>query len=283
MNPSLKLFSHRILYKMNPKYKKPYVRKGKKASALPSAVSLVKAVAKKVVSDALEDKYVTTSIVGTGLPLYFNAAISSTSEIYPLLPAIVQGTNANNRVGDKIRPKRLRVDFVITANGSYTSSQLNQVRVFILEDKSIRFTPALRDIALTQIGTPIATQLLDFGSNPGGFLGLPSHVMARANRQRYTVFADKVKEICSGSGITPQPPAYTGTQVFVSGQQCVKFSVRIPTPKVLKYSQALDTWPSNFAPFMCLGYVQPDGNISPDNLLTRVACNWVAHLDYEDA
>jgi hypothetical protein len=63
----------------------------------------------------------------------------------------------------------------------------------------------------------------------------------------------------------------------------MKFSVKIPTPKVLKYSRNLDTYPSNFAPFLCLGYVQPDGNASPDNLLTRVACNFVTHLDYEDA
>jgi hypothetical protein len=132
-------------------------------------LGLVAAVAKKVVANALEDKYVTGSILGTGLPVYFNAAISSNAEIYPLMPAIAQGTATSDRVGDKIRPKYMRVDVVITANGSYTSSQINQVRLFILEDKSIRFTPALKDIVATQVGTPISTQLLDFWLNCWGF------------------------------------------------------------------------------------------------------------------
>jgi len=249
-----------------------------------TSTALVKAVAKKVVSDALEDKYASAYIYPQGVPAYFNAGIVSNSECYYLLPGITQGTASNNRVGEKIRPKSLKVDFVITANGSYTSSQINQIRLFILEDKSIRNLDALRDIPLTQTGTPITTQLLDDGGITVGFQGLPTDIMRRVNKRRYTVFKDKHLMILSGSGQTPQNTnGYTGTQVFVSGQQCVKFSVKIPTPTVLKYSKELDFYPSNFAPFFCLGYAQPDGNAYPDNLLTRVAVNWVVHLDYEDA
>lgn len=247
------------------------------------AVALVKAVAKKVVEDALEDKYTTASMTLTGYPVYFNASIGSNAEIYPVLPQIGQGTNSSDRVGDRIRPKKLQVDVVITANGSYDSSQLNQVRLFILQDKSIRNTAALKDITALQTGTPIQT-LLDFGGNVGYFTGIPSDIMRRVNKQRYTVFKDKVLEVCAGKGQTPQPGnGYNGTQTFVSGQQCWKLSFIIPTPKVLTYSAYGDAWPSNFAPFMCLGYVQPDGNASPDNLLTRVAVNWISHLDFEDA
>jgi len=245
----------------------------------------VTAVAKKVIADALEDKYA-TSIIGSigGVPLYFNASIGSNQEVYSLLPAISQGTNSNQRVGDKVRPKSLRVDFVITANGSYNSSQLNQVRLFVLEDKAIRNPSALRDIPALQTGTPISTELLDLGGTTGGFFGQPNQIMYRINRQRYTVHKDKVLELCAGNGQTPQAGnGYNGTQIFVSNEQCWKVSVKIPTPAVLKYSGALDTFPTNFAPFFCLGYVQPDGNASPDQILTRVAVNWVSHLDYEDA
>jgi len=244
----------------------------------------VKAVAKKVVTDALEDKYNKEEIAFGGLPVYFNAAISSTAECFPLLPKIAQGTDSHQRVGDRIRPKKFTVDVVICANGSYNSSSLNQVRLFILQDKSIKFTPDIRSIVATQPGTPIATQLIDYGSSVGGFQGIPNQIMMRVNKRKYTVFHDKVVEVLSGNGQTPQAiNGYNGSQVFVSGQQCYKLRFTVPTPAVLKYSQLLDVYPSNFAPFMCLGYVQPDGNASPDNLLTRVACSWVSHLDYEDA
>jgi len=244
--------------------------------------ALVTAVAKKVVSDALEDKYITAGAGST--PKYYNAGISSNSEIEVLMPAMQQGTNSGDRIGDKIRPKRLRVDVVVTTNGTLNSSQLNLVRIFFLEDKSIRNSVALKDIALTQIGTPIATQLLDSGGVLSGFTGVPNQIMRRVNRQRYTVFKDKVAELLAGTGQTPNASnGYNGSQVFVSGQQCFRFSVVIPTPAVLKYSQAADNYPSNFAPFMAVGYVQPDGNASPDNLISRITVNWVSHLDYEDA
>jgi len=246
-------------------------------------LGLVSAVAKKVVADALEDKYAAIQIGGGGMPIYFNAAITSNQEVYPLLPQIIQGTNSNNRVGDKIRPKKLRVDFVITANGQIPSSQLNQVRLFVLQDKSIRNSNALRDVVGAQIGTPIATALIDKAGVTTGFDGTPSSVMFRVNKERYMVYKDKVYEVLSGLGLTPQPPTNYGTQTFVSGQQCYKFSVVIPTPATLNYSGSLDFWPTNFAPFMCLGYCQPDGNAAPDTLTLRVACNWVSHLDFEDA
>jgi hypothetical protein len=263
-------------------------RKNNKTGANSKAptTALVKAVAKKVLSDQLEDKYARLiPPTESGVPVYFNANISANSECYPVLPQVAQGTNSNERIGDKIRPKRLRVDFVITANGSYNSSQLNQVRLFVLQDKSIKDLEALRDSIVEQrTGTPISTELLDVGGQTNGFFGNPDQVMSRVNRNRYQVYKDKVCEVIAGLGQTPQATnLYLGTQVFVSDKQCWKFSVIIPTPVLLHYSQNDSVWPTNFAPFFCLGYVQPDGNAAPDSILQRIAVNWYCHLDYEDA
>ena len=260
-------------------------RKTKKTKAPASTKKLVTAVAKKVIADALEDKYAILSPGNTGgVPSYFNALIANNLDCYPLMPMIKQGTNSNERVGDKIRPKHMRVSFVITANGSYVSSQLNQIRLFILQDKGIHYTPNIRYIPTVSAGTPIATELMDLAGTVGGFLGEPVDIMRRVNRQRYHVFHDRVFEVCAGKGQTPQPSnSFTGDQIFVSNQQCFKVTFRIATPAVFKYSNPSDVYPTNFAPFFCLGYVQPDGNATPDNLLTRIACNWYTQLDYEDA
>nr|WPR18611.1 MAG: capsid protein [Chemarfal virus 231] len=69
----------------------------------------------------------------------------------------------------------------------------------------------------------------------------------------------------------------------IGNDSCRVLTCEIPCPAKLLYSSVVDQWPSNFAPFFCLGYVQPDGNASPDTLITRVACSWVSHLDFEDA
>jgi hypothetical protein len=244
----------------------------------------VKAVAKKVVSDQLEDKYQTRLSQTSGYPRLYDASITG---VFPLLPSIAQGVESNNRVGDRIRPKRMRVDFVLTADSIQTSSLLVNCRLLILEDKAIKNSLDLLTIPGTQPGTPITTELLQYGTNLAGYTSTPTDDMARVNYERYTVIKDIHKEICKGDGQGPNVTnSFIGAQTFVSGQVCHKFSVTIPTPKVLKYSNALDLYPSNFAPFFVLGYVQPDGNIGntlPTQLTQRIALNFVTHFDYEDA
>lgn len=253
-----------------------------KAAAKPT-VALVRAVAKKVVAASLEDKYQTRLIQSTGFPRYFNTPITA-NDIYPLLPAISQGVDVNNRIGDKIRPKRMRVDFTITTNNDTDSSLDVNVRLLVLEDKSIKASAQLIPIATVQPGTPIDSQLLQYGSTVAGYTGIPTDDMARVNTERYTVIKDIRKELIKGMGQGPTPAnSFLGTQAFISGQQTYKVSVVILTPAVLKYSQTLDTFPSNFAPFFVLGYVQPDGNAGLTSLTQRVAVNFVTHLDFEDA
>jgi len=230
------------------------------------------------VSDTLEDKYARGEIQFGGEPRYFNASIGSTTECYPLLPQVQAGAEGHERVGDKIRPKSLRVDFTICANGSISSSMMHQIRLFILEDKGIKTLSLLAQ-------TPIDTQLLDLGNVVAGFSGFPNQILQRVNKRRYKVFHDKVMVVGKGTNQTPNAGnGYVGTQTVIDKLQVHKFSVRIPTPAVLNYVNPLDNYPSNFAPFMCLGYVQPDGSSSVLDFGTlRVGCNFVSHLDYEDA
>jgi len=243
----------------------------------------MKAVAKKVIRDQAEDKYITRFAQTSGLPRYFNGMITA-SDIYYLLPPIIQGTASNQRIGNKIRPTRLRVDFVLTVNGAFDANLLLHTRLMVLRDKTINSTLELIPLPGTQPGTPVATELLDIGGGTSGFNGEPGLIMARINKERYTVIRDVQKEVCSGSGLTPQASnSFAGTQTFVSGAQAHRFSVVIPTPKTFNYSLETDQYPTNFAPFFVLGYAQPDGNALNTNLLSRIALNYLVHLDYEDA
>ena len=233
-------------------------------------------VAKKVVADALEDKYARAEIAPGGQPVLFNASITTYAECYPLLPKVTQGVDSYQRVGDKLRPKSLRVELYIVANGTLTTSMLQRVRLFVLQDKSLSNWSAIDT-------TPIGNQLLDFGSFLGGFSGLPNCELIRVNKRRYKVIKDKVVTLAKGTGLTPNTGGINGTQTFVSGSQYHKITFKIPTPAVLHYSNPLDNYPTNFAPFMCLGYTQPDGDTAPDSGVFKVAVQFSSHLDYEDA
>lgn len=227
-------------------------------------------------SDKLEDKYARAEIQPGGQPVLFNASITAPSEQYNLLPSVVQGTDSFNRIGDKIRPKSLRVDIYVTANGTLTTSMLQRVRIFMLEDRTLKSW-----VNLTS--SPVATQLLDFGSFLGGFSGLPNCELIRVNKRRYKVIKDKTLTLAKGTGLTPNTGGINGTQTFISGNQYHKFSVKIPTPAVLHYASAGDSYPSNFAPFLVAGYTQPDGDVAPDSAVFKVAIQYSSHLDYEDA
>lgn len=248
-----------------------------------ATVALIRAVAKKVVGDQLENKYETRLSQTSGYPRIYDCQITS-NDIYPLMPAISQGVASNERTGDKIRPKKMRVDFTLTTNNADTSSLNAQVRLLVLTDKTIKNSLELPPIVGTQPGSPVGTELLQYGGVVAGYTALPSDDMARVNTERYSVIKDIHKELIKGAGTGPLPAnSFIGTQTFVTGLSTHKFSVIIPTPAVLKYSQATDTFPTNFAPFFVLGYVQPDGNAGPSNLLQRVVLGYVVHFDYEDA
>lgn len=247
-------------------------------------IALVKAVAKKVVRDNLEDKYQTRLNQSTGYPRLYDAGITA---VYPLMPVINQGTASNERVGDRIRPTRMRVDFTFTANWSIPSSLIANVRILVLNDKAIKSTPDLAQIPGTQPGTPITTELLQYASSLAGYTSTPTDDTARVNYERYSVIKDIHKEVIKGAGLGPVATnSFVGDQVFVSPNTTHKFSVVVPTPKILKYSNATDLYPSNFAPFFVLGYCDPNGNTGnvAENWLTqRIALNFITHFDYEDA
>jgi len=270
---------------MKAQWKKPRARKAKKAMAKKPTVALVKAVAKKVVSDALEDKYQTRLLQTSGYPRLFDAGITS---VFPLMPVINQGTESNNRIGDRIRPKRMRVDFTVSANYDLSSSLVTNVRLMVLQDKSIKDTLALPPSTGVQPGTPISTELLQYATQVTGYTATPTDDTARVNYERYTVIKDIHREVLKGYGIGPNviSNGLIGDQTFVGSQITHKFSVVIPTPAVLRYSQQLDDYPTNFAPFFVLGYTNPGGftGNTPDNWLSqRIACNAIVHFDFEDA
>lgn len=243
-------------------------------------VSLVRAVAKRVVSDALEDKYARTDINPGGQPLLINSTISSlVTDVFPILPFVVQGTDSFQRIGDKITPKSLVLKLYVVANGAVTSSFLNRVRVFILEDRTLK---NYNDLLAVGTGSPIGSQLLDAGNALQGYGGIPHDNYIRVNRRRYKTIKDVGFTLMKGAGTTAQS-AVPGTQTSMIGSQYHQMTFRIPTPKRLLYVNPSDTYPSNFAPFFCMGWTHPDNGATASDTPLKVLAYYNVEMDYEDA
>jgi len=285
----------------NMKNRKP--RTAKKTATKPKVSSTLALAVKSIISKELENKYV-TSFPGRANAVYPGVAWAgagsgilqipqirnngTVTNIVPLMPPIQQGLADFNRVGDKIRPINMTVHFDVSMFTKNINSNYLLVRLLCLSDKSIKDTEALNfNTVVPQTGTPVDTQLFDYGNGTNGaFNGVPYDVNWRINRKRYTVHHDRVFKLLKGYGNNPQstnPVPYAGAITDQNPLSTQRLTFKIRCPQELKYQSATSQFPTNFAPFWCLGFIQPDGDGTTGYLDNQVLVNYTTHFDYEDA
>jgi len=225
-----------------------------------------------------------------GAPIFMTPNILNNpglQTIHPLLPSIVQGTQAFNRIGDKISPKALVVKFSITVNPAVVPVEDLVCRLFVLTDKSLKETTSLIS-SVANPGSPIESELFDNGDGTYvGFVGKPRDITMRVNRGRYTVHHDRLIRVVKGQGdLGNIPNFYNGNMTFASTAMSHELTLRVPLPKTLVYAQNNFQYPANAAPFWCLGYVQPSGDGTSNQvtaLNNHILVNYTSHFDYEDS
>jgi hypothetical protein len=208
----------------------------------------------------------------------FSTAITGTSELYNLIPAVTVGDDDYQRVGNQIQPTKLTVS-VQCALGGIASSQI-YVDFFFLHAKAIKDA---RQTANIQI-----QKLLNDGQGQNvPYDGTSFTAMLPLNKTEFTMikhvrvllkkpYGDP-QGLYSGAGIPPASvsslPASTKT-----------FSVTIKLPKKLTYEQRTDYVCTNTFPFMAVGFTAADqfgGTALTPTLPVYVQAQ--SHLFYKDA
>lgn len=244
-------------------YKKRNYRRSKLSK---SFVKKVEAVIRKDV----ETKSAYRAEAGSGI----NAAITSATDAFQLVPNIIQGTSDSTRIGDQLRGQSLIIRGHFNTALSYTGSTTCRlgVRMMIVTPKQYN------NFAQVQANAAIWLQyLLKKGATTSAFTGLITDFYADINTDAITVHYDKKFYIN-----TPYLQTAVGdTGIFNS----VKFfSRRIALKnKLLRYDSNIDSGltPSNYSPVLLIGYVKLDGT-APD-VNTHISLNYNAYLRYEDA
>lgn len=268
---------------MKNEFKTP--RKGKKG-AKQNIRSPLKVMVKKLVSAEIhkeaEDKYCTTYQSTYPIAQQFNQGITAMTDFKELLPIVFQGSKMNQRVGNKLSPKSLVVNFTITATGFPfgNSSDLLWARLFVLTHKSYKdYT------SLFAQGTPNSLLMVD-GENFTQANGYSNDENWRVNRRQWTVIKDKVFKVARGFGTLPQAGnavAWSGDSIYVAPSTTHRFTVRIPCPKELLYKDATTNTCSNFAPIFGLTYNMPQATTTPSPPQDyRLQVAYVSHFVYED-
>lgn len=239
-------------------------------------VSAVRQIAKSVMKRESE-----TKMVSTALSAQFNGQITSSSECYPLVPSIVQGTDDYQRIGDRIRPKYIYVKgYVQYALDAGTQAYIPPAtcRIMILSQKNIKAT--------SDVSSRIDTSHIlkdNVGTGVGrAYIGGPTDNLAPVNKEAFVVHADKsVKFNWANNHAYDQSGVATpGWQV--GNDRSKYFSFRISCPANFTYDTNTGNTPNNFAPFFCFGAVCDDGS-APWSATAPFKVVFLSTLYYEDA
>lgn len=238
---------------------------GKKIATIKAMVpketaAQVKQIVKRELDRRIEDKFA-GGIVENAVA--HNASITA-GDMYPVLPAVPPGTAYNQRTGDKIRPKSLLVDAAISFNdyGQGYASEPMTVKVWVLQHKGTRTYP---------LGSVPILNLLDGGAGSTAWDGSTMNSLLPVNRDEFMVLGQRTFRIMDHTA-----------EEGVHESKRIQIKVR-GLPKTLHYdSVAAPNYPSNFAPFIVVGWARDDGTI-PGNLDAALRVTSWCRLTYEDA
>lgn len=258
--------------KKRPVSKKTVVQRAKKSN--------LKKFVKKVVSEMAETKEAYTTTGNT--PILFNSGIDSTADIQPIIPAMGQGDDSNQRTGQSITAQKLNIrgHIRLNINDVADSTKLPNVAVRLMV-LSMKNKPSYGDV--TASAAPLAT-LLRKGGTTGNFTGVLSDLYAPINTDVFTKHYDKVYYLSQSflNGIGPSIPSQYVAQDVSKTVRFFNINVKCKN-KVLKYDEDIssDSWPVNFSPFLVLGYSYLDGS-APDTVSTNVGLIYDSMLQFED-
>lgn len=205
-----------------------------------------------------------------------NSAIGA-ADCEPLIPEIppvdsASGSTARQRIGDRITPKSLTVEGMLSLNTVHpASSEVDiYVRLIIASQKDVKTGAAI-------LGGGISTDVLlrpGFGgtANEVAFAGNVQELMYPINKDKYRVYVDRVYRLGQRKdggveNITKfsHPYSYTFSQL----------------PSSLTFDEENGNWPNNFAPFVAVGYAYSDGT-APDTVATKLTHTCFSQLTFED-
>lgn len=231
----------------------------------------VQAEVKKAIARAAENKqvgWVTENSVDHNSPI-------GPADCVPLVQQITTGASAQQRIGDRITPKRLKVSGVISWSPTDCNTQQNiYVRILLLSQKNIKTGTVVASSGVDTsrlLKTSIAT--LPESAFGGNTIDLCSPV----NTELFRVYMDKTIKLTVSNrenGGVEAMPLYSA--------RWSKTFKKSKLPASFTYDDGNGDWPNNFAPFLAIGYAYSDGT-APDTVTTKLVSNVLTILDYEDA
>lgn len=266
-----------VFYRRNYKSSGKRVKKGGRKPRRAARKGATKAFAKKVKSVIHKMAETKTQTFDSGFVAY-NGGADTQADIRQLVPAIAQGTDNGQRLGDQITAQKLDIRGHFVLGFSYTgSSYQNETRL------------AVRMLIVTPKRYPIFSDAYSYSANwLGGVLlngsseqamnGSVASMYLPVNKDTVTCHMDKLSYITvpfvSGATTSATIEMFHSTRFFKKLLPCRN--------KILRYNETNSSLPTNFGPVLLLAYAHLDGS-SIDVVNTAISMQYISTLYYEDA
>jgi len=238
---------------------------------------------KALVAAPLETKYVSNPLkvnsvtVLTDLSAWtgFSPDITGTGEIYPCIPKTVQGTADHNRIGDRLNPVKIKVSLDIAPIGyADTDSFDRTVYIYLLQSLSVKSLDNYTAIPITL--------LLDNGAGSSvKFDGTPYTAQYPVNTKEFRVLKVKQVRLTKGIGqITGGDGDPVG--IVTPSRSYAKVRMTVKAPKTIKYEGSSTKYPTNFAPFLVMGWHDNIARDGVSGVLTGVQAIGQVEMYYKD-
>ena len=240
---------------------------------------------KKVVAGTQETKFVVDYPYNsqTSSDLYsatnFSSGITSTNELYMLVPRINVGSDDHQRIGNRIEPIKLKNTTTVYLPYSEARTAMSVfVDVYYLTCKQVK----------TQINNnEVPTGFL---LNAGDGTNVPYDGTAQTadlpiNKSAFTVLKHKrVKlQLSAGDPNSVLVGAFANPAVTSTCYYEARWTYDISVPSKLTYMNENVNYPSNYFPFMCLGFHAIDANGDTAPITPRIFCRSQSQMTYKDA
>lgn len=228
------------------------------AAALPRSARRLAPVIKSVLMRQEETKTLGL-IVENGVG--HNAQIGA-ADLVPIIPAMTQGTAGSQRIGDKVKPVKLTLRGAVSYydRGQTTLSPM-VCKIFVLQWKG------QRDQSGGFLNVPV-NSLMDAGGSLTAWDGSTIRALCSVNREAFQVLG--VRTIKISDADVENHKVQTG-----------QYSMTVKCPATFNYPDGAVN-PSNFAPFLAVGWFYEDGS-TPAITDVNIVHTCHSMLYYKDA
>lgn len=193
---------------------------------------------------------------GNPLALWYSqATLNAIGSFYPAIPQLTQGVGDFQRIGNVVQPTSVGVSLKIG---------LNPVSVDVKSLYVVIYYGVSKAYKTWANGSPVQTAaILDNGDGTNvAWAGVRGQLNIPTDKKMYTL-RRKIIKLSKTEGVQNgdvNPAAVKGNYATSNGNSCKNTFLKFKLPASLKYNQAGDRYPQNFAPFFGVGFCHADGS-----------------------